>query len=294
MLRFASPYERRGRRPLEERAAQPFMALAMSFGFHLLAVWVFMFGLPLLSARQGDQWPEVISVQILGELAGPASTEPAADQIQRAPEEAKSPRPDQTSAVRPSPGSSALETVSEPQDPILPPPPVADPAMLIKADEKPQVAPPPIGTGQNEEEEGVSQDEQIAGIMQGLQDRLDQQGQSAARPDSGQSSQGGGSTDGVRVHPVKAGYYAHVRDIIKDKWLTPPGMITDELLTVYRVTIQPDGSVSSIILERSSANADFDFSVERAIRLSSFPPLPSIFENRPTTVGLRFSPKDLR
>ena len=319
MLRTVGPYQRRGRRPLEERAAQPFMALVMSFGFHLLAALIIIVGLPLLTAGEKAQWPEVIPVQLLGELGPPASETLPVEPVPEKSVAAEPSRPDQKPVSQPPPVPSDLAVDETPFMPINTEP-GQEPSEVVKTGAKAQVDPPPVITKQvfidplpptrseldREKERAAEEEAQIAELMKGLEVSLAQKDSpvdnpvpglgapSTERP-GGADGQGGGSTKGLEVDPEKARYYAHIRDIVKYNWITPPGVISDELLAIYRVTVQPDGSISSLTLERSSGNHDYDLSVERAIRLSSpLPSLPPVFGGEPTSIGFRFSPQDLR
>lgn len=306
-----SPYDRRGGGFTEEGAVPAFMALALSFGFHLLLAWLFIVGLPLLTTQKRNIQPEIITVH-LGDLIPPAPAAP--DNL---PVNPRRQGPDVVEAT-------GAEAPPIPRPPIIPPAPeaLAVPPEVIALGKKapappprpakkapPQVKPPRVESPEVKKRKAADNaDARISKKMRDLERTMadknlddeinsrmwDLSSNRKGSPD-GEGSQAGGSSGGQRVHPEMARYYEHIRDIIKDKWVPPPGVIADDLQTIYRVTINPNGSVSAMTLEKSSGHADFDLSVERAIRLSSpLPPLPPIFEGRPTTVGLRFNPQDLR
>ena len=313
MPHTTSPYDRHGSGFLEEGPAPAFMAVALSFGFHVLLAWVFIIGLPLLASQKRESVSDVIVVELFGDLTPPAPPAPAdlpVDPEQRGPDVVERTRTDPLPTPQPQITPPTPETVTVPPDVI----PLAKkaperPPEITKKSTPPPVKAPRVETEQDKKRKAAASEEaKIAKKMEelkrkraaeNLDESIDSRMMNLASNHrgsaDGEGSQSGGSSGGQRVHPEMQRYYAHIRDIIKDKWVPPPGTISNELSAVYRVTIQPDGSISAMTLERSSGHADYDLSVERAIRLSSpLPPLPPIFENRPVTVGLRFSPKDLR
>jgi TolA protein len=112
----------------------------------------------------------------------------------------------------------------------------------------------------------------------------------------GESSEaaGGAAGSGQRLPPEKESYSLQVKDIVSYHWRPPVGALAAGLKAIFTIKIEPDGRVSALRLDRSSGNADYDLSVERAIRQSSRPPLPPIFEGRADTPGLVFGLEEMR
>ncbi|MDR2946459.1 MAG: TonB C-terminal domain-containing protein [Candidatus Adiutrix sp.] len=108
----------------------------------------------------------------------------------------------------------------------------------------------------------------------------------------GAGSEPSSTMRGERVHPEIQQYYNHIRDIVKYNWI--PDNSPENIAAQYAITIQPSGALSASIQVQSSGSEKFDDSVERAVKISTFPQLPPIFNNQAHTVTLEFTPKGLR
>ncbi len=74
-------------------------------------------------------------------------------------------------------------------------------------------------------------------------------------------------------------YYQKVQDRIKDAWSFASG--STDLTTTVNFAIGPDGRLTGLEIARSSNNASFDESVERAIRRAApFPPPPERYRDQ--------------
>jgi len=74
-------------------------------------------------------------------------------------------------------------------------------------------------------------------------------------------------------------YYQKVQERIKDAWSFAGG--SKDLTTTVKFAIGPDGRLTGLAIARSSNNASFDQSVERAIRRAApFPPPPEHYRDQ--------------
>jgi TonB family protein len=93
-----------------------------------------------------------------------------------------------------------------------------------------------------------------------------------------------------QIDPLASRYYNLIIGRIDRIWSPLARNSTRRLEAFYNIVIEPDGRLSSARRVRSSGDADFDRSVEQALRQSSpLPPPPSIFGGRRVTVPLVFN-----
>ncbi len=86
----------------------------------------------------------------------------------------------------------------------------------------------------------------------------------------------GGGVGSARVPPEQLAYFRELDERIRDNWIVPALGRTDAgTLTVQiRITIEKDGKVTNVKMEKSSGNRFFDDSVLRAIHKASPLPVP--------------------
>lgn len=86
----------------------------------------------------------------------------------------------------------------------------------------------------------------------------------------------GGAAGSSRVPPEQLAYFRALDERIRDNWIVPAVGRTDAgTLTVQiRITIEKDGKVTNVKMEKSSGNRFFDDSVLRAIGKASPLPVP--------------------
>lgn|GEM_PF-1725241 len=303
MSHFISPYDR------ENGYSESNLALAviLSVGFHLLVAWVFIFVFPILLTHR-DQAPEFMTVILTGNLAPPAAAAPAdlpVDPDQKGPDVVEAPRGD------PAPPQPQFKPVTP--DAVVAPPDVIPLGPKVKAPEKPpeikKVSPPPKITPPKVEKPKpkANPDAEINKRLAELKrkreaDRLDEDIEARmynlnlerGRGD-GDSSEQSGARGSQRIHPDMARYYSHIRDIISENWVPPSEAYANNNQTIYRITIDPSGKITSLQLLRSSGNQNYDQSVQRAINKSNpLPELPPIFGNQPISPGLTFESEELQ
>jgi colicin import membrane protein len=115
----------------------------------------------------------------------------------------------------------------------------------------------------------------IGGIRERVAHRVDL---TAARPaPQGASSREPVAAEGaagtVRLSPAQLAYFRALDERIRSSW-TNPVKNTENLMVVVAITIERDGRVSDVRMERTSGNPFFDDSVRRAIRKASPLPVP--------------------
>ena len=281
-------------------------ALLLSAGLHVLLGGFLLFLMPRWESSRKPNI-EVVTVRLLGSLSPPAPAAPPApvDPNLKGPDVVEAPRGDPALAQppQPSPLLAPAEVIplgpKAPEKPLLQKTPTAPPKVTppqVKPD-PPKPAPKPkpnpdaeLNKRMEELKRKQEADRLDAEIQSRLMDLKKRQGQGF-----GESSElGGGATGGQRVHPEKEAYYRRVKDIVRHNWLPPPMALAAGLETLFVIKIEPNGRVSALRMDRSSGNPDYDRSVERAIRMSTLPPLPPIFEGLADTPGLRFGEEELR
>lgn len=305
MSHFISPYDR------DNGYSETNLALAviLSVGFHLLVVWVSIYVFPALMTQR-DKQPELMTIILAGDMVPPAPAAPAnlpVDPDQKGPDVVEPPKGD------PVPAQPQFKPV--PPDTVTAPPDVIPLGPKVKAPDKPpeikKVSPPPKITPPKVEKPkpkpDANQDAEInkrmadlkrkreaAQLDEDIERRMYNLNLERGRGD-GDSSEQSSSSGTQRIHPEMARYYRHIRDIISENWVPPAEAYSNTNQTVYRITIDPSGRITSLQLMRSSGNQSYDLSVQRAINKSNpLPQLPPIFGGQPISPGLNFESEELQ
>lgn len=86
----------------------------------------------------------------------------------------------------------------------------------------------------------------------------------------------GGASGSGRVPPEQLAYFRELDERIRDKWIVPAEGRRDAgtMIVQIRITIEKDGKVTNVRMEKSSGNRFFDDSVLRAINKASPLPVP--------------------
>ena len=105
----------------------------------------------------------------------------------------------------------------------------------------------------------------------------------------GLSSAGGGGTGGVTVDAAMTfccpDYIATMSELIKQNWSNKQGVAG---VTTMMFTVQRDGRIGAIQLEKSSGFDVHTNEARRALQITRLPPLPSKYPNPTLTVHLEF------
>lgn len=80
-------------------------------------------------------------------------------------------------------------------------------------------------------------------------------------------------------------YIVMMRDLINRNWSSKQ---QTEATTMMKFTVQRDGTLSDIQVERSSGQSGLDFIAQRALTLTKLPPLPAAYTNPSLGVHLTF------
>lgn len=104
---------------------------------------------------------------------------------------------------------------------------------------------------------------------------------------------GGITRETASIAPQIKAYLNRLDEAVRSAWVVPRALVDnrEDLMVQVRITIETDGSVSSIVVERPSGNSLFDDSVIRAIQKASPLPVPpeELREGRDYyEVGFRF------
>jgi TonB family protein len=105
---------------------------------------------------------------------------------------------------------------------------------------------------------------------------------------AGLSSGGGGGTGGVTVDAPNfccPEYITTMAEVIRQNWNGKQGLVG---VTTMMFTIQRDGRIEGIQVEKGSGFAALDNEAARALRIARLPPLPSRYTNPTLTVHLEF------
>lgn len=302
MTRLISPYDRES--ALADRF--PPAALLGSLAVHLFIGWLFLFFLPAWHASREPRADDIITVQLLGSLMPAAPAAPAdlpVNPDRKGPDIVETP-PSPPEPTTPSPKPEP-QTVAAPEEliPLGPKAPEKAPELKKNSAEPPKVQAPKVEKPKPKPnidaeinrrlrnlERKVEAENLDADIEARMMNLAKAQGQG-----QGEGSRSGGASQGQLIDPEKMRYYERIKDIISSNWVPPAGASATELLTVFQIRIEPDGRISTSHPLQSSGDAEFDLSVERAIRKSSpFPPLPAVFGGQADNPALRFSDRELR
>ena len=113
----------------------------------------------------------------------------------------------------------------------------------------------------------------------------------AAKPSAG----GQGSGYGMPAGHAADEYYSRIWQRIHDAWLVPSSMAAASYgyETVVTVTIQSNGTITDLDVEKSSGNIYFDQTALRAIKKASpLPPFPPSWLQKNINIGIKFSCKE--
>jgi TonB family protein len=80
-------------------------------------------------------------------------------------------------------------------------------------------------------------------------------------------------------------YLQQMRDFIKTNWRNQQGRSGS---TVVRFTIHRNGMIESAVVEQSSGSGLLDLEAQRAVQLTTLPPLPAPYPNSTLTVHMTF------
>lgn len=127
--------------------------------------------------------------------------------------------------------------------------------------------------------EEMRREREVRTAVRGIQDRvarrIDLSG--VRTPAAGVPAAVTGASAGERrVPPEQLAYFRLLDERIRANWTVPflPPEETKSLMVQLRITIEKDGRVSSVWMEKGSGNTFFDDSVLRAIRKASPLPVP--------------------
>jgi outer membrane biosynthesis protein TonB len=286
------------------------LMLFVSLGLHILASWVFFFIIPAYQTRR-DLNENIMVVQLIGNPAPPA---PAAPPMKVNPDQ-KGPDVVELPSTPPQPTPPPVQNQPEPIVPapeaeVIPIAPPKTPPLIEKtAQEPPKPTPPPREEVKPKPVPKPSLESQINNRMRQLErerkvaaentdDIIAQRVANLAAAQGQGQGEGsdiyGGATTGTRLDPAMTAYYTHVRDIVSKNWVAPSDSLAADLEAQYTIRIEPNGRVSASSLRVKSGSADYDLSIERAVKKSVFPPLPSVFNNQAVTAVLRFRLNEMR
>ncbi len=131
-------------------------------------------------------------------------------------------------------------------------------------------------------------------MLQAIQDAL--KGENAPAATRSESSAGNqGSGKGMPSGHAADEYYSLIWQRIHDAWLVPSSMATASYgyETVVTITIQSNGNITDLEVEKSSGNIYFDQTALRAIkRASPLPPFPPSWLQKNINIGIKFSCKE--
>lgn len=112
---------------------------------------------------------------------------------------------------------------------------------------------------------------------------------------TGNKGAGGNGIGGLPTGSIADEYYSAIWQKIHDAWLIPSSMAASSYgyETIVSVTIDRDGSVSDLSIEKSSGNVYFDQTAIRAIKKASpLPAFPPSWLQKSINIGIKFSCKE--
>ncbi len=232
---------------------------AFSAGVHVLIIVVLLFG-SLIPSRSINYNP-VYTVSLV------TSPGPSEEQGRAA------------EAVRPAPRPRVQQ---EQQRPAAPRP---APRMILPIESK---APPQheLLSAIRHINREVRQQQMLTAIEQAIKGEITSPGSSAAAGSTG---------NGMPSGPAAQQYYALVWQRIRDAWLVPPSMAASSYgyETVITITLQRDGTITDMSVEKSSGNIYFDQTAIRAIKKASpLAPFPPSWLQKSIDIGIKFSCKE--
>ena len=283
---------RAAKRPRPEAGTWDYIfwvGLIFSIGLHVLVVLAFLFNLPahfssLMDAlglaepemAQEAEPEEPVRVSLWGEVPQNTSLAPISEPTSpEAPAEA-------------APEASAPEQVLDPE--AIPLGPKAEEKRVVK---KTKTPPPKVAVPKVEKEAPAPVEARPRATAQAPQTRnvYDMMRRTLGRDARAMTM---GDPRSRRVDLNASQYYNRIANLICSHWAPLGRNIQGDIIVAYSFTIEPSGRISGIRRVQSSGDAEFDRSVERAIRAASpLPPLPPSFGGRPDYPQFSFSPKNM-
>lgn len=273
------------------------LTVVVSVGLHLALVCFMIFGLPSCQKEQSGIDPsQVVTVQLLSEPGPPPPPPAEATPVEKAAPEPKPaaqppvfelPLGDSSRNLQRSGRAEAeAEEDSAPSappeemlalGPKAPPPP---PELEKRRDRKPEVKPPAV---KRRAEPKPRQEPDYSNVPQALYRTLGR--------DAGAIHFG--SRQGRRTDPLVSRYFELALAKFNENWAPPKG-ISPNLVVGLALTIEPNGRLSYVQITKPSGSAEFDRSVERAIKMASpLSPLPSVFGAQRVSQSFFFTPEGL-
>lgn len=289
-----------GRRP--DSAARPIFSkptLIVSLGLHLVLILFLIFGLPSCQEKSGIPAEQVMTVQLMSDPSPPPP--PLVSPAQPAPEPPQpTPQPQQPPAFELPLGDSSrnlqrsgeAETAPEAVEEVEPPAPPEDlialgpkvksppPELEKRRDRKPEVKPPEV---KRRAEPKPEREADYSKVPQALYRTL---GRDAGAVHFG-------SRQGRRTDPVVSQYFELALRKFNANWAAPPGL-SPRLVVSISMTIEPNGRITNVRMAQSSGSAEYDRSVERAIKMASpLSPLPPVFGGQRVSQVFSFTPEGM-
>jgi colicin import membrane protein len=260
----------------------------------LLVSGAFHVGALVLSAAWGDlparhpRLPPVAVVDLVGAPARPQApparapsppqrAEPAPPpRAEPAPQPPPAARKERAAAAVPAP--QAAPPAVEPSAPVREPSAANDDALAerIRRMREERTASDRIREAARMARQERELQQAIGGIRERVAHRVDltaarpaPRGAAASREPMGAE----GAAGTVRLSPEHMAYFRALDERIRSSWVNPVKN-TEDLMVVVAITIERDGRVSDVRMERTSGNPFFDDSVRRAIRKASPLPVP--------------------
>ncbi len=141
--------------------------------------------------------------------------------------------------------------------------------------------------------------EQLLNAIKQATEKTGKEGKAGAAAPPGAPGKAGGGAPGSGAAAPSGGvaeqYYALLWEKIHDAWLVPSSMAASSYgyETVVSITIERDGTVTDVGIEKGSGNVYFDQTALRAIkRASPLPPFPPGWLQKSISIGIKFSCKE--
>ncbi len=239
--------------------------IAFSIGFHLV---LFAAMLAVSALRLGP--PRHLSVAVVDLVGGPAVAPP--------------PAPAREKAREPAPPAREKETRPKEARKKAPPPKAARetkpaPPGRTVLDERIRKMREEAATRKEVRRtvEEMRREREVRTAVRGIEDRVARRiDLSGIRKPAPSAAVTGASAGEQRVPPEQLAYFRLLDERIRANWTVPfqRPEETKSLMVQLRITIEKDGRVSSVWMEKGSGNSFFDDSVLRAIRKASPLPVP--------------------
>lgn len=272
--------------------------LIISLSLHLMLILFLAFGLPSCQEKSGPPPEEVFTVQLMSEPSPPPP--PPAQPAPEPPQPEPQPEPQQPPAFelplgdssrnlqrsgRAEAGEEAAEDAPPPAPPedliaLAPQAKAPHPELEKRRERKPEVKPPEV---KRRTEPKPQPEADYSNVPQSLYRTLGR--------DAGAIHFG--SRQGRRADPVVSNYFELALRKVNEFW-TAPKSISPRLVVGIAMTIEPNGRISSVRITQPSGLAEYDRSVERAVKAASpLAPLPPVFGGQRVSQTFYFSPDAL-